>query len=558
MKIRHILNRHKIEDESSADTFILTNREGGYLWLGSNSQSRYQGWFFPREDGLYRIIEGVEIDGAEEISAIINEFDYVETERGEVKERFFLPQHTHSFVYELSEEKRVSVFFDVRHSYSLEENFDYEEKRIEDVVLLSFKNGIHVAVRSQQVEVKRERVKRHYEYDKKRNSSPYEREVLLGLSLYGKKFVFSVAETEEDALREVNKIFVKSYSSDTDQVSTFCAKRTLSDLLVMNKPGIYAGLPWFFQFWPRDEAISLKALSWIEEEKAKSIFYRLLHSSLEDAPRGVINTDALGWTIKRAEDFNFSAEEKEKIKKILKKQIEEVLWSHTKKGFAINGPNETWMDTLDRGGARIEMQALRLNMNSFMASICNSWKERRFYKKLEKDLLKRVRSSFFNGNFLYDGYYPFHQITDKKIRCNIFIAAYIYPQLLSRREWRKCFNFILPSLWLPWGGVSTLDINDPSFSLTHTGEDSKSYHNGDSWFYINNIAAMVLHRVDRKKYAPYIKRIVEASKEEMMWMGVAGRSAEVSSAKRLSSEGSPMQAWSAALYLEMVKELDSF
>ncbi len=558
MIIRHKLNGHSVEEESSANSFILTNGEGDYLWHASNIESRYQGWFLKKDDGLYRIIEDIQVDDSEDVSFISNGFEHTDMWRGDLRERFFLPCHAHTLVYELSEERRVSVFFDVRHSYSPEEGSGYKEKRVEDVIIISFDNGLHLAVRATEGEVKKEKIRRYYGYDKQRSSPPYETDVFLGLSLYGKKFVFSVAETEEEALREVKKIFARNYVSTDDTVSTFCAKKTLSDLLVLSHPGVYAGLPWFFQFWPRDEAISLKALSFVEEEKAKSIFHRLLHSSLDTAPRGVVNADALGWLVKRAEDFNFSKEEKEEIKTILKRYIEDLLWSQTKKGFAINGPRETWMDTLDRGGARIEIQALRLNIYRYMSSICDSWKEKRFYRKLEKDLLKKVRKSFFDGKVLYDGYYPFHHIADKRIRCNIFIAAYVYPQLLSKREWKKCFDNILPSLWLPWGGVSTLDINDHSFFFTHTGEDSRSYHNGDSWFYINNMAAIVLQRTSKRRYASYIKRIFEASREEMMWMGVIGRSAEVSSAKALSSEGSPMQAWSAALYLELEKELDCF
>ena len=174
---------------------------------------------------------------------------------------------------------------------------------------------------------------------------------------------------------------------------------------------------------------------------------------------------------------------------------------------------------------------------------------------METHLRKKVRKIFFDGNNLYDGYYPHKNIVEKVIRPNIFIAAYIYPQLLTGKEWMNCFDNALEALWLPWGGIATIDKKNDNFHDTHTGENPGSYHQGDSWFYVNNLAAIVLFRLNKRKYTGYISKIMEASREEILSRGAVGAHGEVSSAKELKSEGCVSQAWSNAMYLEAKREM---
>ena len=113
----------------------------------------------------------------------------------------------------------------------------------------------------------------------------------------------------------------------------------------------------------------------------------------------------------------------------------------------------------------------------------------------------------------------------------------------------------MKKLWLPWGGISSVDKRSPLFHKLHTGEISDSYHNGDSWFWINNLTAIVLHRFGKKKYSFYINKIAEASSKEILKMGAIGHHAELSDAQKLSSKGCLSQAWSAALFVELMFEL---
>ena len=79
-------------------------------------------------------------------------------------------------------------------------------------------------------------------------------------------------------------------------------------------------------------------------------------------------------------------------------------------------------------------------------------------------------------------------------------------------------------------------------------------HSGDSWFWINNLAALVMARVDNVAYNVRIDQILKASTQELLWQGALGSCSEVSSANALQSEGCYNQAWSNASYLELLEE----
>ncbi len=558
MKVSHFLTvRKKIEKEVDNASFLLSNKLGDYLWMSDNVRSRYEGWFCRLDEKMYRFIETIEVEEGGDVLGIENSFNHVERKRNDVEEIFYLSESSHTFIYELSQKKNIRVFFDFRESYSSLPGKNYKITKEKDSFIIKFDPHLYLAVKAEEGNDIQEKIRRHYSYDESRNSPPFTRDVYKGLLLSGKRFVFAVATTKKDVQRELKKIFLKNNLKEKNDIDFLSAKNALDSLLVLNEKGVYAGLPWFFHFWQRDEAISLKSIINIDKNIGREIFFRLLKNGLKKGPGGVRNIDTIGWLVKRAEDILpfLNITEREKIKREIKKYLEEFLWAFTEEGLFVNQPHETWMDSLDRDGARIELQAMKLNTYKVLQKMSDKKSEKSFYKKLEFEMKDKVKKTFFDGFNLYDGYYPREKRLEKIIRPNIFIAAYIYPELLSRKEWIKCFSSALERLWLSWGGVSTLDKNDENFCNWHTGENSKSYHQGDSWFYLNNLTALVLYRTDKKKFKKYIKKILEASKEEILFMGAVGCHGEVSSAFELKSEGCSNQAWSSALYLEAKKEI---
>ena len=370
--------------------------------------------------------------------------------------------------------------------------------------------------------------------------------------------------------------------------------------------GIFAGLPWFFQFWARDTLISLKALFKIKNEFAKKMLFAYLNKINEDGRLVNLSgkrdsaklgcADANGWLFLRCNEIveqinnnkdiigsikesmillrqhrssdsikireylkkcNSAINKKEyechktiyEIESSLEKSLASLLKLHTKDSFEVNEKLETWMDTEfgndTRDGIRIEIQALRLNMYKLMFELTQNQK----YRILENISKNKIIEKFWNGKILADG------LNDFTIRPNIFIAAYAYPELLTNKEWEICFDNALKGLWLDWGGLSTIDKNNPLFAQVSTGENIKSYHRGDSWFWINNLSALVLNRVNKTKFKKQIQKIILASTEEILWKGCIGCHAELSSAKELSSKGCFNQAWSNAMFIELIDEV---
>ncbi|MEA3452942.1 MAG: amylo-alpha-1,6-glucosidase [Patescibacteria group bacterium] len=610
MKIIHSWTGSEIKKEIDNNlSFLLTNHFGNYFSLASQSNSRYNGWFLvpPNLVGkkIFKTIENINPFNSPEISEIHNNFWNIERIRDEIKESFFLPFYLNSLVYETNRSVDIELFLDIKESYDNNiQNNSYKISNRNNIILIKYSRAemptFFLAIKTDGEESSRpdQYVLKKYPLDQNRGSHPFERYVYQALKIKAKKIVFSVSENKNQAIKEASEVFEnikklkslqkkelkktfkrvdnvlshKNIDKET-QIAFLCNCHSLSLLSVQeskkyNHIGIYAGLPWFFQFWSRDELISLRALDLIDPILAKKIILKLIKninkdgnlpttSCQETSYISLANKDGIGWLFKRISnlipDKRFNKKEIQLIKTSIKKAIDGLLKNHTRNGFAINDAQETWMDSQKRAGATIEMQALRLNIYKLAYKLTNESK----YFSLEKELRKKVKEKFWNGNILSDGLNPDNGISDSIIRPNLFLAAYIYPELLTKREWIKCFENSLDKLWLEWGGLTTIDKTIPSFISKHTGECPQSYHNGDSWFYINNLVALVLYRFDKKKFKKYIDKILQASTKEILWHGAIGHHAELSSADKFKPEGCWAQAWSSALYIELIFKIFS-
>jgi glycogen debranching enzyme len=335
--------------------------------------------------------------------------------------------------------------------------------------------------------------------------------------------------------------------ADTEEIRVAAESCRYSLACLQENHGLFAGFPWFHQRWARDELVSVKGLLLSGQKSlAKVILFSWLDKIMPDGSLpGVLSPKIAdgAWIFVRFMDYLKSASLTQTERAFLLAKLDAFL-RHVQNGFIVSDAKATWMDSIDRQGARIEIQALAL-------AACKLAKMLKKPVEFESDCKELVKQAFLEGGRLKDG------ANDSTIRPNIFIAAYVYPELLPKREWIKCFDAVLPKLWLDWGGLSTIDVSDSRFCKEHTGENSKSYHNGDSWFWINNLAAIVLARFDRERYKDHIGHILKASTDEILYHGACGHHAELSSAIEMRSQGCLAQAWSAAMYVELIDELFS-
>jgi glycogen debranching enzyme len=600
MRVVHVVGNNSLSKDVAEDcSFMLTNKAGSFVSFSSFPKSKFDGFFAYENGEMFKVLDWIKVEQQHRALELRNHFVSVERKRGDFVEGFFLPRKKNCLVYELSKEKDVELVFDVRKAYDLTElGRDYSVSVDGNEAIIEFRKKkdnftefkvFVVVVADKPLEKVNKWVEHFYSLDESRGDSPSHWNVFYGLKFKGSRCVIAASTDKKRAIDEAVECFVapkellvgaekefvdscpKVVSSDLD-FAKVCALNSLDGLVVGNE-GVFAGLPWFFQFWVRDEAIALKAL--IDRKHYDFVRDVILTSSRSVGfdgkciaiRRGKVgfdvrnSADGLGWVYKRLHDLITSLEFDRNLGKhlskkdlhVLKDKVEHYLFLlikfSTKDDLAVNDVLETWMDTFadgdNRAGVRIEIQALRLSMYQLMYELTSDIQ----YKNLEITMKKGVVKNFWNNTFLADG------LNDFTIRPNIFLACYIYPDLLHKEEWRDCFRNSLPFIWLDWGGLSTIDKKNRLFCAKHSGMDARSYHRGDSWFWVNNLAAIAMRRVDAEYFASYIEKIMKASAEEILWKGCVGCASELSSAEQLRSEGCWNQAWSNSTFLELLKEL---
>jgi glycogen debranching enzyme len=262
-----------------------------------------------------------------------------------------------------------------------------------------------------------------------------------------------------------------------------------------------------------------------------------------DSPQELQSADAIGCLARECYEIfsknHVSKTFRQGIVKKFEKIVPKLLKERTQDGLAISFAKETWMDALDRSGFRIEIQAGRLALYKLLFTETDNDQ----YKILLEEMERKVVEKFYRDEMLWDS------SESRTVRPNVFLAYYLYPELLLPEKWEKCFDKILPELYLEWGGIASVSQIDSRFVPKDTGEGSRAYHNGDSWYFMNNLVATVLYKINPAKYSEYINEIMEASTREILYMGAIGHHSEISSAEIQQSLGCEAQLWSSAMYL---------
>jgi len=596
MIVSHKFSSKKVEKKIDENPgLLLTNKSGGFFDWRAVPDSRYGGLYHKTKNTLFKSLDSIDLKERSEIKRIENNFWNFEIERESgLKEYFFTPYGFDALVYEANKNITVDLVLDAKAMFDNDEwgrNYEVSEKNGKVVIEYSkTKDGIKkysffmvIVGKDLKFKMKKDWRLRDYKYDFTRKDSPFGRYVFYAMEISGSGFVFSTSQSKEKALEDAENIlnnleklkghhknnidhFYSNYnvgiSDEEINIAYLASKFSLSNMLVYDcdgkLEGMYAGLPWFSQFWARDSLISLISLPPKLKRALFLMYLNELDQTREIAPCSIgciESSGSHGLFFKRAEDMIaedlLSQEEIFLVKELLVRDIEKLLREKTKDGFAVNGPKETWMDTDyagdTRDGIRIEMQALRLRMYNLAAKLTG---ERKYFE-LEHELSKKVREYFWNDEVLKDGIY------DKEIRPNIFIAFYVYPELIFKHEWSKAFSSALEDLFLDWGGISTISKRSPLFCKKHRGcfDVDQSYHHGDSWYFLNNLSTIALRRVDRRKFEKNIDEILNASTREILWHGVLGHHAELSSAEKFSSFGCRAQSWSLAMYVEAIDDI---
>ncbi len=537
---------------------LLSNGQGSFALLRV-PQSRYDGVFLRKDNRVFRVIESLDVPA----------------------ECCWMPDNQNAFVVNLPNATETTLNLDCGELFDNRQwGRAYEVSQMHKCLVFSFskfndpRDGmgnpseyqLHVAIFGDELEYLpiQKWTERMYSKDQQRNSWPWTRWVYQACKLRIKDAVFAFSTNKNEAVETAINMFAQRSKLKSQKAkrlallakgkSTEVANALLAIDALKTPDGLLAGLPWFSQVWARDELISLKSLILAKEfATVKKILWKHLANvdvTLQSKRDGAKSADAPGWLFFRIGEF-LQALEKARVLKtfvtskelaFVKQKLNAVLDSLFKtrfnEGVIVNLAGETWMDSESREGANIEIQALTLAVLKLNSKLSGKQDVR------ELQLKVAVRRDFLKNRTIIDGK------GHSEIRPNLFLAAYLYPELFTKQEWTDGFDRALDALWLDWGGLATIDKASPSFTKDSTGENAKSYHHGDSWFWLNNLAAIAMKHLDAKHYAKYIHKITEAGMKSQK-LDVINVSGELSSASHLSSQGSPVQLWSNATFVEL-------
>ena len=296
---------------------------------------------------------------------------------------------------------------------------------------------------------------------------------------------------------------------------------TMDELITCQQGnGIYAGLPWFNEYWGRDMFISMPGACLVtgQFDIAKEIlkdFVKLqdtnpesetlgripnranlegiLYNTTDGTPRLVIQAYQLA-------QYSGDTEFLHELYPAIKLSIDASIRNYTdSKGYLTHADADTWMDVKrngipgsPRGNRANDIQALwheQLTAGSHIAALMGDDSSAEEWSGLAQMLAANFENDYCDkeGIMIYD-HLDVDGTQDKQFRpnqiyCFDLISDDDFKQKVTRRVWEE--------LVYPWG-VASLAQWDPQFHPQHENwhyyHKDDAYHNGTIWLWNNGMA----------------------------------------------------------------------
>ena len=365
--------------------------------------------------------------------------------------------------------------------------------------------------------------------------------------------------------------------------------------LIMNQSGrgIYAGLPWFDDYWGRDTFISFPGAVLVNGnyDAAKQILRSFAEFQITDT--GDVNygripnrvtpgekvyntTDGTPWFVwmiheylRYSGDISFAVE----IYPVVKRSIEGALQNYVTDQYLLShGDAETWMDAVGpdgpwspRGNRAVEIQVLWFKQLQAGMALADLLDRNRDYSRWE-EIAQRVRVSFDEKYWFSAEERLFDHLNasgspDSSHRPNQMFAVSL-DSLLTPDQGASVVESVVRNTVYPWG-VASLTPSDPNFHPFHQipGYYPKdaAYHNGIIWTWLSGpvISGLLKYGVIDKAYT-----LTDNLTDHILDRGTPGSIAEVKDAlprnlwkgsgsgiEPVCLSGTFSQAWSLAEYL---------
>ena len=350
--------------------------------------------------------------------------------------------------------------------------------------------------------------------------------------------------------------------------------------------GIYAGLPWFNEYWGRDMFISFPGACLVtgQFEVAKKIlkdFVELqdtdpasetygripnranlegiLYNTTDGTPRLVIQALEVA---KYSGDTEFLLE----IYPAIKRSIDASIKNYTdEKGYLTHADADTWMDVKrngipgsPRGNRANDIQALwyaQLVAGSQIAAILDDLGSAEEWSGLAVHLASNFERDFCNkeDSYIYDHLNsddtPDLQFRPNQLYCFDLINDDDFKQIVTRRTWEE--------LVYPWG-VASLAQWDKQFHPQHENwhyyHKDDAYHNGTIWLWNNGIA---MQRMIEYGQVDAAWELFKNMNRQALHEGAVGSLSENADAHPregqtwVNRSGTFLQAWSNAEHLRV-------
>ncbi|MCF6239512.1 MAG: hypothetical protein L3J79_12005, partial [Candidatus Marinimicrobia bacterium] len=383
--------------------------------------------------------------------------------------------------------------------------------------------------------------------------------------------------------RLINRLDQSSFSSNSAKLDAAIAwAHTSIDALIMHQlgQGIYAGLPWFDDYWGRDTFISFTGAVLVsgQFEDARQILLAFADLQNLDAsdpnygrvpnraqPEDIIynTTDGTPWFVRSVWDYYRYSGDEEFLKKVwpaVRRATQGALQNWTDKyGLLRHADADTWMDARGpdgpwspRGDRAIDIQFIWRDQLEISQRLAEKYGDTGLAQESQQTLIKlalgleQFRSG--DGSYLVD-----HLNTDgsqdKQIRPNVFLVPPLFHETCDWLSFKK----LAPQL-VTEKGVLSLSQADNNFHPYHhlpgLYVQDAAYHNGIIWTW--NSAATITQAIRFHQYQ-YAEALFDGLTDQILNRGAVGSIAELTDAwpregvTRLS--GTFTQAWSIAEYL---------
>ena len=387
-----------------------------------------------------------------------------------------------------------------------------------------------------------------------------------------------------DLITEFNP--VKSNLPDLDRALDWITI-TMDELITCQQGnGIYAGLPWFNEYWGRDMFISMPGACLVtgQFEVAKEIlmdFAKLqdtnpesetygripnranlegiLYNTTDGPPRFVIQAYELA---QYSGDTEFLAD----LYPAIKMSIDASIANYTdEKGYLTHADADTWMDVKrngipgsPRGNRANDIQALwygQLMAGAKIAAILGEEDSAEQWSGIAQMLAANFENDFCNkkGNMVYDHLNADGsadvQLRPNQLYCFDLINDDDFKQRVTRSVWEE--------LVYPWGVASLAQWDlqfHPQHENWHYYHKDDAYHNGTIWLWNNGIA---MQRMIEYGQVDTAWELFKNMNRQALAEGAVGSLSENADAHPregqtwVNRSGTFLQAWSNAEHLRV-------